>query len=95
MPTRDTDINDPGGADSPCVSAFAKASMTGGVGPSEADVPSIRTGPDRTLAFISTKENSVGTIVDALSLQQWDFDALEWIAYIQDADCALPENRCP
>jgi hypothetical protein len=95
MPARDTDPNDPGGADSACISASTRSSMSGGSGPSEADVPSIRTGPDRTLAFIRTKENSAGTVVDSNSLQQWDFDALQWIAYIQDADCALPENRCP
>ena len=95
MPARDTDINDPSGVDDACLSAFTTASMSGGSGPSEADVSTIRTGPDRTIAFIKTKENSIGDIIDSNSLQQWDYDALQWIAYIQDADCALPENRCP
>lgn len=98
MPARDTDVNDPGGIDDACVSAFAKTSMSGGAGPGEADVATIRTGPDRTIVFIANKENSVGTLFEpgaGSNLLQWDYDDLQWIGYVIDSDCALPENRCP
>ena len=95
MPSRGTDELDSSGMDSPCLSSFSKTNMTGGVGPSENEVESIRTGSDRTIAFISTKENSNGTPVVSKTMIQWNYDTLQWIAYILDSDCAIPENRCP
>jgi len=98
MPIRDTDVNDPMGIDDACITPFDKINMSGGAGPSEADVPSIRTGPERTIVYISAKENANGDLFEPSAgnnLQQWDFDALQWIDYVIDSDCALPENRCP
>ena len=98
MPTRDTDTNDPGGVDGACLTPFAKTAMTGGDGPGEAEVAAIRTGPDRTIAFISSKENANGVTSQpgaGSNLIQWNYDTLQWIAYVIDADCALPANRCP
>ncbi len=98
MPVRGTDAQDAGGMDSMCLTAFAKSNMSGGDGPGEADVPLIRTGPDRAIVFISSRENSAGTPFApgaGSNLIQWDFDALQFIAYVIDADCALPDNRCP
>jgi len=81
--------------DDPCLSFFTKTNMTGGVGPGEADVTTIRTGPDRTIAFINTKENANGTPVSSRTLIQWNYDISQWVSYALDADCAIPENRCP
>ena len=81
--------------DDPCLSFFTKTNMTGGAGPGEADVPSIRTGPDRTIVFVDTKENGNGTPVNSKTLIQWNYEILQWVAYVLDADCALPADRCP
>ena len=100
MPARGTDEQDEDvlmmpPTDDPCLSFFTKTNMAGGVGPGEADVSSIRTGPDRTIAFISTKENANGKPVSSKTLIQWNYDILQWVSYALDADCALPDDRCP
>lgn len=95
MPARGTDEEDALGVDDFCLSFFAKTSMSGGVGPSENDVSSIRTGQERTIAYISTQENANGKPVSSKSLIQWNYDTLQWIAYVLDADCALPDDHCP
>jgi len=95
MPARGSDAQDIGGMDSDCLTAFVKSNMIGGNGPGELDVPSIRTGPDRTIVFVSTKENASGTPASSKTLIQWDYDNLQFIAYVIDADCALLANRCP
>ena len=98
MPARGTDEQDMLGVDDQCLSAFAMTSMTGGDGPGEAQVSSIRTGPERAIVFIDEKENANGTPFSpgaGSNLIQWDFDALAFIPYVIDADCALPDDRCP
>lgn len=108
MPARTTDAQDPCElvlfvlvcpSDAACLSVFAKTNMTGGDGlPLEAEVPAIRTGPDRTFVFIDSKEDANGFIGDpgpGENLNQWNFDTSEWTSYVIDADCALPDNRCP
>lgn len=95
MPVRGTDEQDPGGIDDLCLTFFAKVNMLGGAGPSENDLTSIRTGPERSIAYISSKENSSGKPVNAKSLIQWNYDTLQWVSYVLDADCAIPSERCP
>lgn len=100
MPSRGSDEQDEDvmmmpPSDDVCLSFFTKTNMSGGVGPGEADVSSIRTGPDRTIAFINTKENANGTPVDSKTLIQWNYDIDQWVSYALDQDCAIPENRCP
>ena len=95
MPSRGSDAQDAGGMDSDCLAAFGKTDMTGGKGPAAAQLPTIRTGPDRTIVFVTSKENASGTPTTSKTLIQWDFDDLQFIAYVLDADCAIPANRCP
>ncbi len=95
MPSRGSDAQDFGGMDNSCLSPFTKTNMSGGGGPGESDITSIRTGSNRTIAFVSTKENSNGTSVSSKTMIQWNYDTVQWVAYILDADCAIPENRCP
>lgn len=105
MPARGTDEQDPvrragrgetvTPSDSNCAESLVKTNLSGASGPSSSNLSSIRTGPDRTIVFIRTKENSNGKIVEVNSLQQYDYDAEQWIPYIQDADCAIPSERCP
>ena len=105
MPARTTDAQDacvfvlelecP--ADDSCLSTFSKTNMSGGSGPTEASVPSIRTGPDRTFIFIDSKEDANGVIFDpgpGANLNQWNFDTLEWGAYVIDADCRPEGDTC-
>ncbi len=94
MPARGSDAQD-SGIDNDCLSAFIKSNMAGGTGPGAAQLPTIRTGPDRSIVFVTSTENASGTPTTSKTLIQWDFDNLQFIAYILDADCALPENRCP
>ena len=108
MPARGTDEEDPSvrlgpgetgaPADALCIDSFGRTNMKGGSGPGANNLTSIRTGPDRTIVFIRTKENANGEIIEpgaGNNLQQWDYDAEAWIPFIQDADCALPADRCP
>ena len=102
MPPRGTDIDDrPSGmeiiSDATCVTGLRKTNLSGGSGPGTSDstLSAIRTGPQRTLAFIQTKEDSDGDIFEPREIIQFDYDARAWIPYVQDGDCALPENRCP
>lgn len=100
MPARGSDEQDPDVGEFPpsddtCISETAITNLSGAAGPPTSNLSSIRTGPDRTLAFILTEENSNGKVFEARVLQQWDYDAEQWIPYVQDADCALPEDRCP
>jgi hypothetical protein len=106
MPPRATDAQDPCvlvmmievcPEDDPCLSTFAKTNMTGGSGPTEASVPSIRTGPDRTFIFIDSKEDDNGTPFDpgpGQNLNQWNFDITEWVAFVIDQACRPSGTDC-
>jgi len=100
MPSRGSDEQDEEvmmlpPTDDACLSFFAKTSMTGGSGPGESNLTSIRTGPERTIVFVDTKENANGTPVDSKTLIQWNYDISQWVSYVLDADCAIPSERCP
>ena len=100
MPARGTDEQDEDvmmlpPTDDPCLSFFSLTAMSGGAGPSEADVAAIRTGPERTIAYVEEIENGNGALISSRTLSQWNFDTLQWVAYVLDADCALPADRCP
>ena len=106
MPARTTDAQDacelvmmveicP--ADDPCLTTFSKTNMSGGSGPAESEVPSIRTGPDRTFIYIDSKEDANGFTYDppaGQNLNQWNFDTLEWATYVIDADCRPEGDTC-
>lgn len=72
---------------------FDKMLLTGGSGPPIDDsvLPSIRTGPERSLIIITTSEDIHGNITQppvSRKVQQWNGN--EWISY-----CNLVPGECP
>jgi hypothetical protein len=105
MPTRGTDEQDatpPGPqpivpSDDGCLSTFSKTPMSGASGLSAAEIPSIRTGPDRTLVYISSKEDANGEQIVPLAgdnIVQYNYDTVLWIPYVPDADCRPEGTDC-
>lgn len=92
MPGRGTDAQDLLGEDNGCLSEFADTNMSGGSGVPDADIPNIKTGPERTIAFITLFENANGTLViPPLSdkLVQFDYDNEVFTPYVPNADCRI------
>jgi len=93
MPTRGTDAQDIAGMDSDCLTTFSGL-MSGGTGPGENDVASIRTGPDRTIVYVNSKENSNGAPTASSDLIQWNYDTLSWVPFVTDGDCRPEGTDC-
>ena len=96
MPARGFDIND-GGADasSGCVSAFGDTSMTGATGPSAdpAFIEAIRTGAERALVIISTREDSTGfPATPSQGDKVLQFDGTDFIPYSNLVPGQCPKN---
>ena len=96
MPARGTDINDSGtDASSGCVSAFGDTAMTGATGPSTdpAFIEAIRTGAERALVIISTRENSVGfPVAPSQADKVLQFDGTDFIPYSNLVPGQCPKN---
>lgn len=94
MPERGDDIEfDPVGEDALCLSTFPTTYLTGGEsGPtSSAGLSSLRTGPERSIIAIATKEALDGTPItppQSERLQQWNGTA--WIEYSNTVPGACP-----
>ena len=94
MPERGDDIEfDPAGEDALCLSTFPTTHLTGGEsGPtSSAGLSSLRTGPERSIIAIATKEAMDGTPITpprSERLQQWNGTA--WIEYSNTVPGACP-----
>ncbi len=78
-----------------CLPTFPETFMTGGDGgPTDSSVlPSIRTGPGRTLIIIRTTEDIHGNDIDpppVRKVQQWDGSS--WIPYCNRQDGMCPGN---
>lgn len=89
MPIRGTDVND-NGVDPTCLDASGPTSLEGAVGPTAANVPAIRTGPERSLLFTNSKEiDNNGNLGWPTSdnIIQWDFDTEFWVPYGPNEDC--------
>ena len=62
MPIRGTDTND-NGRDPTCLADEGPTLLSGATGPGEAQVAAVRTGPQRSFLFTSSKENGIGVLL--------------------------------
>lgn len=92
MPSRGTDVEDlpPDDTDAACLSELTLTYLSGATGAplDPAFVNTIRTGPERTVYIISTKEDNNGNPINPPpdeKIKQWN--GYEWIPYIPNADC--------
>jgi len=95
MPIRGTDVND-NGADPICLADEGPTFLAGAAGPLEAQLAAVRTGPQRSFLFTSSKENALGVLVFPGSdrMTQWDFDIEFWVPYAPNADCRPEGTDC-
>lgn len=96
MPVRGIDIND-SGKDPICLEDEGPTLLEGAVGPTAANVPAIRTGPDRSILFTNSKEiDNTGLIGWPTNdnMIQWDFDTEFWVPYGPNEDCRLAGTDC-
>jgi len=96
MPVRGTDVNDQG-IDPNCLEAEGPTFLEGAIGPTAADVPAIRTGPERSLLYTNSKEiDEFGNLGWPTSdnMIQWNFDTELWVPYGPNADCRLEGTTC-
>jgi len=95
MPIRGTDVND-NGKDPTCLADEGPTSLSGAIGPVEADVAAVRTGPQRSFLFTSSKENATGVLVFPTvdRMTQWDFDMKYWVPYAPNTDCRPEGTDC-
>ena len=78
--------------DAACLVEFNDTNMSGGTGIADADIPNIKTGPERTLAYITQYEDANGNPVvpsQNEKLVQYDYDNLVFIPYVPNADCRI------
>lgn len=96
MPVRGTDVNDQG-VDPTCLEDSGPTLLEGAIGPTAVDVPAVRTGPQRSILFTSSKEidnegNTGWPTSD--NMIQWDFDNEYWIPYGPNTDCRVAGTDC-
>jgi hypothetical protein len=98
MYTRGSDVFDPGGEDDPCLLPFALTFLSGGEGgPTDAaSLATIRTGPDRSVIIIQTREDINGNPITppaSSRIQQWN--GVQWISYCNTIPGVCPgEGTC-
>jgi len=96
MPARGTDVNDRG-IDPTCLEAEGPTFLEGAVGPTAANVPAVRTGPQRSLLFTNSKEiDNLGNLgwPATDNMIQWNFDTEIWVPYGPNADCRPEGTTC-
>ena len=96
MPIRGTDVNDKG-VDPTCLDDEGPTLLEGAIGPTAANVPAIRTGPDRSLLFTNSKEiDDAGNLgwPGSENMIQWNFDTEFWVPYGQNEDCRPAGTNC-
>ena len=101
MPGRGSDAQDPDVGGFPPsdgdVSDASKTNMGGGSGPNTNNLSSIRTGPQRTIVFISEKEDGNGNPFEpgaGNNLIEYNYDTNIWQPYVIDADCRPEGTPC-
>lgn len=96
MPVRGTDVNDRG-VDPTCLAAEGPTFLEGAIGPTIANVPAVRTGPQRSILYTNSKEiDDFGNLGWPTSdnMIQWNFDSELWVPYGPDADCRPEGTEC-
>lgn len=96
MPVRGVDVNDQG-VDPTCLEDEGPTFLEGATGPTAANVPAVRTGPERSLLFTNSKEiDNEGNLgwPSSDNMVQWNFDTEYWVPYGPNADCRVEGTTC-